>query len=104
MRHPPTVVKVFAITGLIFAIFGGLAWSRGGPLGFESGDAFFSLGAPLTTAVFKLFEARHLILTDLDNSWAIPFMAFVLIIQFVIWGVMLHFATRAVRGYLQKHA
>ena len=104
MRHTPTVVKVFAIIGLVFAVLGGLAWYRGGPLGFESGDAFFDLGAPLTTAVFRLFEARHVMLTDLDNSWAIPLMAFVLIVQFVIWGVMLHFATRAIRGYLKKHA
>jgi hypothetical protein len=104
MRRPPTIVTVFTIIGVVLAFLGGSAWYRGGILDFESGDVFFSFGAPLTIGAFKLFETHHVVLTDLDNSWAIPFMAFLLIVEFAIWGVLLHFASRVIRVYLQKHA
>jgi len=97
-------VKFAALLGVALSALAAVGWLRGGPLGFEAGDTVFSLGAPLTTTVFRIWVARHLVLTESDNVWALPFLGALLTLQFVVWGLILHFGIQGLRSLFNKHA
>jgi hypothetical protein len=104
MKRLPTLVKIAALLGAALSGLAAVGWIRGGPLGYEAGDTVFTLGAPLTTTVFRIWIARHVVLTDLDNLWALPFLSALLTLQLVVWGLSIHFIIRGLRSLFHKHA
>jgi len=103
MKKIPTLVKTAALIGVALSALAAVGWVRGGALGCEAGDTVFTLGAPLATIVFKIWTARHVVLTDADSPWALPFLGALLTLQLVVWGLLFHIAIRGVRSLFQKN-
>ena len=92
MKRLPIEFRVAIILGVGLASLGSLLWLNGDSNlgdGYYLGDRVFALGAPLTS-LLRVYVDHFGHLVRSDDIWAIPVLAFLLVMQFAIWAAVVY--------------